>query len=152
MTSINPTSPPILTNTLTTTSNSLPTPPTVQQQNWNILIPRNIPGRFYYPPCKCELVNQIRYFNPRSREFYYHTAYTFKPDDQTGVTQSPETLENIDIPPTNILGGEPEFYSSNQQPAPSIYFDPYLNHYVVSQITLFLIVGILSITHVRCEL
>ena len=32
----------------------LPTPPDVQ-----VLIPQNYPGAFYYPPCKCDLVNQV---------------------------------------------------------------------------------------------
>ena len=31
-----------------------PTPPDVQ-----VLIPQNYPGAFYYPPCKCDLVNQV---------------------------------------------------------------------------------------------
>lgn len=24
-----------------------------------VLIPQNYPGAFYYPPCKCDLVNQV---------------------------------------------------------------------------------------------
>ena len=25
-----------------------------------VLIPQQYPGAFYYPPCKCDLVNQVR--------------------------------------------------------------------------------------------
>ncbi len=29
---------------------------------------------YYAQPCKCDAHSQIRYYNPRNKEFYYHTA------------------------------------------------------------------------------
>ena len=35
------------------------TPPTPQGGGVRVLIPQQFPGAFYYPPCKCDLVNQV---------------------------------------------------------------------------------------------
>ena len=123
----------------------------------NVLIPQNFPGKFYYPPCKCELVNQIRYYNPKTREFYYHKAYTAIPphhsnnkDGSTFPVNSQDTPQISHNGP--ILAGEPEFYpvpaisaNTHEQsyvgahlPAPALhympsnqYYKPYINHRMV---------------------
>jgi len=76
-----------------------------------ILIPQQYPGAFYYPPCKCDLINQIRYFNPKTRQFYYHGVQppdlpTMPPDG--GAGQLP--TKNL------ILAGEPETFSDYAHP------------------------------------
>ena len=101
----------------------------------NVLIPRNFPGKFYYPPCKCELVNQIRYYNPKTREFYYHKAYTAIPpphpnnkdhSDYSENSANGSPINNQQIP---ILGGEPEFY-----PVPTISENAQSGGYIGSQL------------------
>lgn len=93
----------------------------------NVLIPKAFPGKFYYPPCKCELLNQIRYFNPKNNEFYYHSARTLSPStdivsgpktitDNPSSLLSPNPLETGDLVPVKFgppffTGGELEFYS-----------------------------------------
>ena len=122
-----------------------------------VLIPQNFPGKFYYPPCKCELVNQIRYYNPKTREFYYHKAYTAIPphhsnnkDGSTFPVNGQDTSQIQHQGP--ILAGEPEFYpvpaipaNTNGDshvgaplPAPAShympsnqYYKPYMNHQMV---------------------
>ena len=100
---------------------------------WNVLIPRNVPGVFYYPPCKCELVNQIRYYNAKSREFYYHTAFTVPPGS---IQQTPEDALQLAKPP--VLAGEPEVFEFPPQTPSggqnSNYFDPYAHHLIVRDI------------------
>lgn len=101
----------------------------------NVLIPRNFPGKFYYPPCKCELVNQIRYYNPKTREFYYHKAYTAMPPlHPTNKDRSSYSEISANGSPSNsqqipILGGEPEFY-----PVPTISANPHGGGYIGPQL------------------
>ena len=84
----------------------------------NVLIPQSFPGKFYYPPCKCELVNQIRYYNPKTKEFYYHKAYTAMPppkhlNDKTDRVRLENSHDGAQYGTHNgvpILAGEPEFY------------------------------------------
>lgn len=97
--------------------------PNYQQSTLNVLIPQNFPGKFYYPPCKCELVNQIRYYNPKTKEFYYHKAYTAMPNprnlngktDRVRLEGSPDGSQYGTHNGVPILAGEPEFY-----PVPAI--------------------------------
>ena len=129
----------------------------------NVLIPRQFPGKFYYPPCKCDLINQIRYYNPKTREFYYHKAYTAVPPPLSSNTDGTTYSMNAHDPQQNsqkgpILAGEPEFYpvpafSANSHgggyinphlPASAIdylpsnqYYKPYMNHHMVIRITGF---------------
>ena len=135
-------------------------PPNYHQNTLNVLIPRSFPGKFYYPPCKCELVNQIRYYNPKTREFYYHKAHTAMPPNQHLNDKTERVREDIfqDTPQYGtyngapILAGEPEFYPVPAIPAniktgsqinpdvpvpalalpymPSNY-EPYINHQMV---------------------
>ena len=56
-----------------------PSAPNYHQSTLLVLVPRNFPGTFYYPPCKWELANQIWYYNPKTKEFYNHKAYTAMP-------------------------------------------------------------------------
>ena len=127
----------------------------------NVLIPRYFPGKFYYPPCKCELMNQVRYYNPKTREFYYHKAYPaispHQANNKDVDTSSNDgaTLSPADNPQIPILAGEPEFFlhstvspdksagyggSQLQAPAlsfpypyppPASYYKPYPNHVMV---------------------
>ena len=129
------------------------------QSTMNVLIPHNFPGKFYYPPCKCELMNQIRYYNPKTKEFYYHKAYTATPphksNDRHGGMPSEQFEQKSHQGP--YLGGEPEFYpvpaisATNQDgshpgqhlPSPSLtlpypyvpssqYYQPFDRHQMVS--------------------
>ena len=127
----------------------------------NVLIPRYFPGKFYYPPCKCDLVNQIRYYNPKTREFYYHKAYPAIPSqhesnkDMDTSSNSRATLSPMGAAQIPILGGEPELflqstsspdtfsrYGGSQFQAPAMsfpypyqpsssYYKPYANHIMV---------------------
>lgn len=38
-------------------------------------------------PCKCDLVNQIRYYNHKNRDFYYHTAVPGPSEGQESLGQ-----------------------------------------------------------------
>ena len=121
----------------------------------NVLIPQNFPGKFYYPPCKCELMNQIRYYNPKTKEFYYHKAHTATPPNPQATGQG------------SYLGGEPEFYpvpansapnqdgshSGQYLPSPSLtlpypympasqYYPPFDRHQMVSTYSVYLIMSI----------
>ena len=60
---------------------------------------------------------QIRYFNPKTRQFYYHAAF---PDDST--ISPPESASQS--PPRNlIVAGEPETFGD--------YSHPYFAHHMV---------------------
>ena len=136
-------------------------PPNYRQNAMNVLIPRSFPGKFYYPPCKCDLVNQIRYYNPKTKEFYYHKAHTAIPPTQHLGVKTERTRQGqqfqgemkhdtyVKVP---ILAGEPEFYpvpalpaksqAGNQLntdlPVPALAlpympsnYEPYINHQMV---------------------
>jgi len=100
-------------STLSSSRGVLPSP------GIQVLIPQHVPGPFYYPPCKCDLVNQIRYFNPKTRQFYYHTAYPW-PDLNSDLDGTQATLPaNVNSQrgeKTDFLIGEPETFHSQPNP------------------------------------
>ena len=70
---------------------------------------------------------QIRYFNPKTRQFYYHTAYPW-PDLNSNLDGTQATLPaNVNSQrgeKTDFLIGEPETFHS--QP------NPYFTHNMVN--------------------
>ena len=76
-----------------------------------------------------DTVFQIRYWNPKSRDFYFH-----------GVT--PVSASGVDPSKTNFLVGEPEFYvypTPDNFPTPEVppgfhdYINAYPHHHAVRQ-------------------
>lgn len=54
--------------------------------------PEDLGGAEVIMPCKCELVNQIRHYNHKSKEFYYHSVVPVQngtEDDPTGNVSEP---------------------------------------------------------------
>ena len=66
------------------------------------------PSNPYYTPCKCDYLNQVRYYDHRSKEFYYHTAQQH--NVTAGFSGEGESAFNSSYPPP---------------PPPPYFFDPY---------------------------
>ena len=65
-------------------------------------------------------MNQIRYYNPKTKEFYYHKAYTATPPHKSnerdgGMHSQQFEMQSQKSHQGPYLGGEPEFY-----PVPAI--------------------------------
>ena len=80
---------------------------------------------FYYPPCKCNLANEVRHYDPKRREFYYHSAYLL-PSRLRQQQQKPDHQIN------QFDGGGGGGGGDAALPIDDVYFDPYSNQFIVS--------------------
>ncbi len=141
--------------TMTTTSMLLPLPPTPpfpplldSPQVYLPMYPRHfssgtasaagghLPPHYYTQPCKCDLGRQIRYYNHKDREFYYHTAVRVT---SPAAPVPVPTLAGEDVRDGEIVldfggGGDDSPSTSLPLPLPlppsssspfGLYYDPY---------------------------
>ncbi|XP_059087841.1 uncharacterized protein LOC131884172 [Tigriopus californicus] len=88
--------------------------------------PTNVnPNSPYYVPCKCDYLNQIRYYNHRNNEFYYHTAavdHNYSPH-QAHPPPPPHPLHS---PMAQGIGETEDIGNLTQAfPPHPVYYDPY---------------------------
>ena len=94
--------------------------PHQQQQQHPSFLPPPWAYQPYFPPCKCELANQIRYYNHRTKEFYYHNAMQYTTPSPAGDEDADARL--VDPPESQPPGGN---FAAAQFPPCNHYYDPY---------------------------